>query len=161
MGQESFGGEPEIPTGHIVMWAGLLADIPTGWALCDGNNGTPNLLGRFVKEVSNDTTDPGATGGTTSNTLSVEQLGSHTHNGPTDSAGQHKHSYTCDYNYVNETGNDWEWVPDSPTWGNARPRTETNGAHTHADPGRSGMTGGDGSYENQPAYYEMAFIMKT
>lgn len=23
--------------------------IPYGWAICDGNNGTPNLIGRFIK----------------------------------------------------------------------------------------------------------------
>ena len=32
-----------IPPGLISMWAGLISDIPTGWALCDGTNGTPDL----------------------------------------------------------------------------------------------------------------------
>ena len=37
-----------IPVGGIIMWSGSIASIPTGWALCDGNNGTPNLTDRFV-----------------------------------------------------------------------------------------------------------------
>lgn len=39
-----------IPSGTIVMWAGT-KDIPTGWVVCDGENGTPNLVGKFIKAV--------------------------------------------------------------------------------------------------------------
>jgi len=34
--------------GMIVMWHGLIADIPDGWVICDGTNGTPNLSNRFI-----------------------------------------------------------------------------------------------------------------
>lgn len=34
--------------GVIVIWRGAIVDIPFGWALCDGNNGTPNLQNQFV-----------------------------------------------------------------------------------------------------------------
>ena len=37
-----------IPSGGIIMWAGRTLQIPSGWYLCDGNNGTPNLVNRFV-----------------------------------------------------------------------------------------------------------------
>ena len=37
--------------GMIMMW-GLTSDIPKGWAICDGTNGTPNLIGKFVKASS-------------------------------------------------------------------------------------------------------------
>ncbi len=56
-----------IPTGAIMMWSGTLATIPSGWALCDGTNGTPNLIDRFIKSVSA-AENPGATGGSTSYT---------------------------------------------------------------------------------------------
>ena len=36
----------KIPIGMIVMWSG--DDVPTGWALCDGTNNTPDLSGRFI-----------------------------------------------------------------------------------------------------------------
>ena len=54
------GPSGSVPAGVIVMWAGLLANIPTGWALCDGQAGTPDLRDRFIKGAG---TDPGATGG--------------------------------------------------------------------------------------------------
>lgn len=42
-------GSGELVTaGVIVAWSGAIADIPTGWALCDGNNGTPDLRDKFI-----------------------------------------------------------------------------------------------------------------
>jgi hypothetical protein len=35
-----------IPSGIITMWSG--AELPEGWALCDGSEGTPDLRNRFV-----------------------------------------------------------------------------------------------------------------
>ncbi|KMW71366.1 hypothetical protein TI10_21070 [Photorhabdus luminescens subsp. luminescens] len=35
-----------LPRGMIVMFSG--SSVPTGWALCDGNSGTPNLIDRFI-----------------------------------------------------------------------------------------------------------------
>lgn len=32
-----------VPIGLIGLYSGLVADIPDGWALCDGTNGTPDL----------------------------------------------------------------------------------------------------------------------
>jgi len=32
----------------ITMWAGAIVDIPAGFVLCDGNNGTPDLRDKFV-----------------------------------------------------------------------------------------------------------------
>lgn len=55
-----------VPQNGIIMWSGTLADIPNGFVLCDGNNGTPNLLDRFVQGVEDANTDPGSTGGATS-----------------------------------------------------------------------------------------------
>lgn len=40
--------EKSIPSGAIVMWSGSIDDIPTGWLLCDGTNGAPDLRDRFV-----------------------------------------------------------------------------------------------------------------
>lgn len=35
--------------GAISLWFGSLASIPKGYALCNGENGTPNLEERFVR----------------------------------------------------------------------------------------------------------------
>lgn len=40
--------ENMIVTGMIVMWSGRADQIPSGWALCNGQNNTPNLTDRFV-----------------------------------------------------------------------------------------------------------------
>ena len=39
---------PLLPAGLILLWSGSQASIPSGWALCDGTNSTPDLRGRFV-----------------------------------------------------------------------------------------------------------------
>ena len=44
------------------MFSGLLSAIPTGWFLCDGNNGTPNLKKKFIIGAGN-TYDPNDEGG--------------------------------------------------------------------------------------------------
>lgn len=52
-----------VPSGQIAIWSGTIANIPTGWLICDGNNGTPNLLATFIEGVATAATNPGATGG--------------------------------------------------------------------------------------------------
>ena len=37
-----------LPKGVIVSWFGSIEEIPKGWALCDGNNTTPDLRNRFI-----------------------------------------------------------------------------------------------------------------
>ena len=51
-----------VPAGVIAMWADGLDSIPSGWAICDGSNGTPDLRGRYVKG-SVSPVDVGTTGG--------------------------------------------------------------------------------------------------
>jgi len=48
--------------GGIIMWHGLLADIPANYTLCDGDNGTPDLRGKFIVGSANGI-DPGGVGG--------------------------------------------------------------------------------------------------
>jgi len=50
-----------IPTGGILMWSGSIAAIPSGYHLCDGTSGTPNLQGLFIVGAGN--VSPAATGG--------------------------------------------------------------------------------------------------
>lgn len=42
-------GSNTLPVGTILPYVGNLSDIPHGWVLCDGTNGTPNLTGRFLQ----------------------------------------------------------------------------------------------------------------
>ena len=65
---------PGVPVGGIIMWSGATNNIPSGWALCDGNNGTPNLQDKFIVGAGSSYAVD-ATGGSADATLV-----SHTHN---------------------------------------------------------------------------------
>jgi hypothetical protein len=52
-----------VPAGTIVMWSGSLANIPAGWAECNGQNGTPDLQNRFPLGTDPAGNPPGFHGG--------------------------------------------------------------------------------------------------
>jgi hypothetical protein len=54
--------DARVPVGGIIMWSGAVVGIPSGWALCDGSNGTPDLQNKFVVGAG-DTYNPDDTGG--------------------------------------------------------------------------------------------------
>ncbi len=64
-----------VPAGTIALWSGAASAIPTGWALCDGQNGTPDLRGRFVVGAGGDYA-VGDTGG-----AATEELSAYSHTG--------------------------------------------------------------------------------
>lgn len=82
-----------LPAGAIIMWGGSVASIPSGWVLCNGLNGTPDLRDRFIVGAGSSYT-PGATGGSASATIT--DVPAHSHSlglsGATDSSGAHSHS---------------------------------------------------------------------
>jgi len=51
-----------LPSGCIVLWSGSVASIPSGWYLCNGSNGTPDLRNRFIVGAGS-TYAVGGTGG--------------------------------------------------------------------------------------------------
>lgn len=74
-----------LPSGIVV-----LADAasPTGFNICDGTSGTPNLAGKYLKGAGTGA-DAGGTGGSTTNTHSIthSHTTSHDHEGATSGAG--------------------------------------------------------------------------
>jgi len=40
-----------VPSNIITIWSGSIASIPSGWVICDGTNGTPDLSDKFVMGV--------------------------------------------------------------------------------------------------------------
>jgi len=82
--------------GMIMLWYGSVETIPSGWHLCDGSMGTPDLRTRFVRSVYSDTESPkpGETGGS--------NWHQHTFTGD-----GHKHDLTSGYDLINSspTGN--------------------------------------------------------
>lgn len=64
------------PLTLIRLYAGLVADIPAGWQLADGTNGTPDMRDKFIVGAGN-LYGQGTSGGTT--TIGVNNLPAHTH----------------------------------------------------------------------------------
>ena len=134
-----------FPSGGIIMWSGSVASIPAGWFLCNGSNGTPNLLNRFVLAAGS-TYAVGATGGSTDATLP-----SHTHSLTVTDPG---HAHTADQPYGGSTA-----ANGGPYFGQGSNRN-TGTASTGI-----GVTmaaaGGSPVGANMPPYYALAFIMKS
>ena len=85
----------QVPPGLIAMWSGTIANIPAGWVICDGNNGTPNLLAKFVEGVATAATNPGTTGGAVSKTTGAPSatVGA-THTTTEETPGSATHTHT-------------------------------------------------------------------
>ena len=128
-------GIESFVTGMIILWSGAANAIPTGFVLCDGNNNTPNLSGRFVVgyDASNNDYDVNDTGGSESVTLTVNQIPAHTH------------TYIDQYVAIDNGYRPW-------------PASNNDCAARNIN---SGSTGGGQSHENRPPYYALCYIMKT
>lgn len=84
-----------IPTGVISLWYGAIGSIPSGWYLCDGSNGTPDLRDRFIIGAGNSYA-VGATGGVSSVTLAITNMPAHTHTA-TSTVTDSGHSHVLQY----------------------------------------------------------------
>ena len=47
-GIPSAGSVINVPSGGIIAWSGAISAIPSGYLLCNGQNGTPNLQNSFI-----------------------------------------------------------------------------------------------------------------
>lgn len=173
-----------VPVGTIIIWSGAVAAIPTGWSLCNGSGGTPDLRGRFV---------PGAGAayavGDTGGAMPINLQHNHTVDANTGSQADHTHpntegSLTNADSSHSHTGGATTGGPSTTgnttatggaagtnththTWSG----TSTNGLHTH----NTGDTSGAGGTHTHTtgmeanalltnysvAYYALAFIQRT
>ena len=149
-----------VPSGIIAMWSGTNASIPTGWNLCDGTNGTPDLRDRFIVGSGN-TYSTGDTGGADSVTLTEAQMPSHTHSGSslgTNTTGAHSHTFQ----HSSVAGSSWGYnVGGNSTSPWVTITTSTAGNHSHTITGNTGSAGSGAAHENRPPYYALAYIMKS
>ena len=139
----SFAGYGTIPVGGIIMWRG--STVPDGWALCDGDHGTPDLRNKFIMG-KNSVSEVSVQGGRRYVTLSVSNLPAHNHL----YAGDDQVSYIGDVNY--RAGSN---VVSRP--GNYDATSSTSGAGTIY---RTSDTGSGEQFSILPPYYTLAFIMR-
>jgi len=146
---------PRVHKGFINTFTGTIANIPRGWAICDGTLGTPNLLDKFVRCVPNSSTDPGSTGGSTTHVLLEAELAAHNHSF---SEAAHGHTNTT---VLRGTQNNGDGSPDvfvNINGGNPLTGISSEGKTTGAT---INNTGSDTAHENEPAHFEIAYIMKV
>jgi hypothetical protein len=136
-----------VPTGAIILWSGSIATIPSGWVLCNGSNGTPDLRDRFVV-CAGGTYAVAATGGNADATLV-----SHTHTATVVDPG-HAHGVL-----TYQGGAPDNWI--SGSFSNSPVNTySTNSAVTGISVTNS-TQGSSATGANLPPYYALAYIMKT
>jgi microcystin-dependent protein len=143
-----------LPAGTIVMWSGALANIPAGWAVCDGANGTPDLRDRFVLGTGAGE-NPGETGGANTRSLTANELPSHTHDFTTNTTGNHSHGTHIENDDDFARGSNKGGVDD--TSGSAISTTDA-GNHNHS--GTTNATGAGAAFDIRPKYFKLVFIMK-
>jgi len=117
---------PAFPSAISALWDGLLADIPTGWTLHTAS------VGKFIRAIETDTTEPGTTGGSDTHTHTI--AGTHTHSASTSIGGS-------TVNFAGGANN------------------HGHSASTSVDAAAPGTTTDAGS--TLPAYYAFAIIKKT
>jgi len=71
-------GYGTLPVGSIILWYGDSNSLPSGWAVCNGANNTPDLRNRFVMGARYDG-EVGLMGGSSSYRLSLENIPPHDH----------------------------------------------------------------------------------
>lgn len=151
-----------VPQGSIIPWYGSSENIPNGFALCDGKNGTPDLRNRFIVGAG-DTYKLSDIGGENAVKLEPSQTSSHYHT----------------FGYHNGNNNGY-FITTASKRKNASLPSGTYPAKWNGS-GGGGWYGWDGSgwaggqnlvtsltvateaqkpHENRPPYYALHYIMK-
>ena len=133
----------QTPNGVIFAWDAVIRDkdgaptgesrsVPDGWQVCNGENGTPDLTGRFLMGAAS-LSGAGETGGK----ANIKESGVHTHSGTTGVTRGPDHGISC----------------------SGKCSGGRTAAHSHSfDIGKSGKHS-HGS--NLPPYYKIIYICKV
>jgi hypothetical protein len=146
-----------IPSGIINLWYGAIGSVPTGWYLCDGSNGTPDLRDKFVVGAGS-SYSVGATGG-----AKDAVVVSHNHTASSTSTSTvtdpgHAHNFTLGGS------------PGGGTYSAVAPSIYSTASTASAVTGITVATattttntaaGVSGTNANLPPYYALAYVMKS
>lgn len=160
------GAGAAVALGLIIIWTGTIANIPVGWALCDGGGGRPDLRSRFLRGVNTNITNPGTTGGALTH-IHTEQNRNHDHGGASTVDGSHFHTHTAftwTHNHnaaISILGGLANRQNDTHAGDHTHSNTDTIGSHSHTI-----GSGGDHTHtvnpaSSLPAYYTVAYIINV
>ena len=155
--QNAPASAPAIPSGGIILWSGSTGSVPSGWYLCDGTNGTPDLRNSFIVGAGN-TYAVGATGGT-ADAIVV----SHTHTATSTSTVTdpgHNHTPSNGAQFATYSGSGSNGFTGSGGQFVSNTNTQTTGI-TVATTTTNATAGTSGTNQNLPPYYALAYIQKA
>ncbi|ERT10745.1 tail fiber protein [Photorhabdus temperata] len=176
-----------LPKGMIMMFSG--ENAPTGWAFCDGNNGTPDLRSRFVmcgetlsetgqsnSKANGSGTEKSFSKNTTSTAISVNvtventiltesQIPSHYHIG----GMSYSNGRGIRYGYIGGPQTEYQinnhydssiWRKPSTSWNQYASTSNTGDGQGHNHLATASSPSHNHSVDIIPPYYLLAFIMK-
>jgi len=157
-----------VPAGVIMIWSGSSGAIPSGWLLCNGTSGTPDLRDKFIVGAGS-AYAVAATGGSAnatlvshSHTITITDPGhDHTAN-VTDPGHTHSLPGSTSSGGINETQ-----IGVNSTAINATSASNTTGitvdnvASTTGITASSNTQGSSATNANLPPYYALCYIMKA
>ena len=145
---------PLMPKGAIIMWSGVVGDIPPGWKLCDGNFNTPDLRNRFIVGAGGNY-HPRNVGGADYVTLSESQMPAHQHYGFGENLTWHMGSQKGGQE-GSSGGQDTDNRYYGSSWaGGVAYRGREDSRFSEK------FKGYTDEHENRPPYFALCFIMKV
>lgn len=154
-----------VPQGTILSWFGQLSNIPSGFVLCDGKNGTPDLRNRFIVGAG-DQYKLSDTGGEAKHILTIDEMPSHNHDAAS-AVGYFRGRSNAFYGKGPSNTLGWGTASGCFSVVESGLRSEGN-----ADSNRTEYVikfdgskivksqGSDQGHENRPPYYALYYIMK-
>lgn len=140
-----------IPSGSIIPWYGNIADIPDGFVLCNGSNGTPDLRDRFIVGAGNSYALRDI-GGVNTVTISKANLPSDGLTGFGYVINGVKFTWRSNIGTISGDDNDWSTVDGSNSYKSWR-------YYTSFDTVVSNNWKGE-PHENRPPFYSLYYLMK-
>ncbi len=147
-----------LPRGTIVAYNS--SNAPSGWTICDGSNGSPDLRNKFI--LGSGSRNIGTTGGEENVTLNINQVPAHSHSGSgsTNTAGHHNHGFGVGGGGGGRGGGRGTTEGYTCSGCAFTSYTDGNGNHSHSVSITTDSRGGNQPHNNMPPFYVLTYIMK-
>ncbi len=116
-----------VPPGTIALWSGSEADVPDGWHVCNGSNGTPDLRDRFVMGAGS-SEDAGRSG---EEQTHRHEVPSWTVSPETTEQADHRHKFPESWYGRDFEGGDFSGIDTNGEFNQDTAETEPAGKHKH------------------------------